>query len=614
MNDTQPGRAPETTAFPMQSLPTLHRSVARAFMRVVLAFGCLGGVLMLGVFFAGRLPDLLVRMNYDSVAYARHMEEAANGLRFPDVYGETPDYWRTAFHNALNRARDNITEQDERAVVDALGSAWERFGAAASGSERDAAYAALRVRLDALVKVNERGMFRRLDENALMRDFIVLLGALMFLGGTIWAFFQADAIAARIAHPLRRAAEVFKDRPSLRGVLHLPEPQTLEVRILFDELERLWTRLGELEGLNVDALVEEKNKLEVILNAAEDAVLVLNAAGTVAHAGGRMLEILGLPAGAVRGKLWIDLSTAAPNYRTLREALKSDLQGSRDVELRPPSRISPSSSGAAAETVVFAARRRELPGGRGQVYLLSDVTEKRRRAALRSEMMDWISHELKTPVQSLGLAADLLDRRQDMDENMAMLVSTVRQDAARLRTVAGQFMDIARMSPYALSLRPERVVLAARIVEWLGPFQLVAREGGVALEFRAGPEVPAVDADPERFAWVVSNLVSNALRVTPPGGHVWVSVEAGSGGEHFGPAGGRCAVLKVADDGPGMPPELEERLFQPYSHGRAAGTREGLTGLGLAITRNIVEAHGGLVRYARRPGGGSVFTVLLPPC
>ena len=319
-----------------------------------------------------------------------------------------------------------------------------------------------------------------------------------------------------------------------------------------------------------------------------------------------MLEILDLPAEAVSGKLWTDLSTASSNYLTLRDALKPDLQGSRDVELLPPD--------GAAEPLFFAARRRELPGGRGQVYLLSDVTEKRRRTTLRSEMMDWISHELKTPIQSLGLAADLLARRRDMDEDMTMLVATVGQDAARLRTVAGQFMDIARMSPHALSLRPERLDLAARLPEWLGPFRLVAREKSVTLEFRAGSDVPAVDADPERFAWVVSNLASNALRVTPPGGHVWVSVEAGMDTGHFHPVGGRCAVLKVEDDGPGMTPEQEERLFQPFSHGRSAGTREGLTGLGLAITRTIVEAHGGLVRYAPRPGGGSAFTVLLPSC
>ena len=205
-------------------------------------------------------------------------------------------------------------------------------------------------------------------------------------------------------------------------------------------------------------------------------------------------------------------------------------------------------------------------------------------------------------MQSLGLAADLMARHGQLDEEMSMLVETVGQDAARLRTVARQFMEIARMSPSALQLVLETVDLCARVRDWLIPFQLVARESGERLVLDlSGEEVP-VSVDAERFAWVLSNLVSNALRSGEAGSTVRIAV----GVE------GDDAALRVEDDGPGIPPELEARLFEPFSHGRTAGTREGLVGLGLAITRDIVEAHGGMIRYARREGGGSVFTVLLP--
>ena len=71
-------------------------------------------------------------------------------------------------------------------------------------------------------------------------------------------------------------------------------------------------------------------------------------------------------------------------------------------------------------------------------------------------------------------------------------------------------------------------------------------------------------------------------------------------------------ALLLSPDSPHVEAEQEARLFEPFSHGRTAGTREGLVGLGLAITRDIVEAHGGVIRYARNPGGGAIFTVLLP--
>ena len=183
-----------------------------------------------------------------------------------------------------------------------------------------------------------------------------------------------------------------------------------------------------------------------------------------------------------------------------------------------------------------------------------------------------------------------------------MLVETVGQDAARLRTVARQFMEIARMSPSALQLVPDTVDLVERVREWLIPFQLVARESGECLLLSMPETNIPVTIDTERFAWVLSNLVSNALRVGSVGSTVRIVITQEEDD----------AVLRVEDDGPGIPPELEARLFEPFSHGRTAGTREGLVGLGLAITRDIVEAHGGVIRYARNPGGGAIFTVLLP--
>jgi len=634
-------------------LPTLQKRIRRDFLRLVGLFGVLGIVLVGAVFAAGRMPNLLVRMNYDSIAWVREMETAMNGLRFADQYPERDGAgWAAAFEAALDRAERNITEPDEPQALTDIRAAWVEFRRAATGALHppaadtpdagdapntvDAAHARLRATLSALVEVNERGMFRRLDRNTLLRDATVLGAAALFLAGTLWAVLLADSIAARVSHPLRRAAEVFKERPRLGAPLHLPPPQTLEVRVLFDELVRLWGRLSELDALNVGSLTAEKRKLEVILESADDAILVLDGTGTVAHVSERMLPLLGLAREQVLGMPWADLSTAAPNYLALRTALDASLHGKRDVTLTE-----------GGEERVFVARRRDLVGGDahglaevggdsqtpalrapsplgapnsplspdsphasasptsvvGQVFLLGDVTEARRREGLRSEMMDWVSHELKTPMQSLCLAADLLDRRKDtLDAEGRLLVETVREDAARLRTLAQQFMDIARMTPSALHLARDEADLPALLDRWLTPFVLLARETGVRLAVDARNAPVKVRLDAERFAWVVSNLVANALRASPTDGEVRVRVT-----EHQG-----RAVIAVEDEGAGLPEAVQARLFQPFAHGPAAGARGGLYGLGLAITRSIVDAHGGHIAYERREERGSRFTVTLP--
>lgn len=573
-------------------LPTLHKRIRRSFLRLVLLFGSLGVVLLIGISIAGRVPSELIRMNYDSISYAQQLREAMSGVRFPDLYrGNDAQGWDKRFAALLEQASENVTEAEEKQIVADLDAAWQAYRVRPD----DGNYRALRAHIDRLVQVNERGMFKRLGRNARFRDLMMLGTAVLFLFGTLWAFLLADGVAQRIAHPLRRAAELFRERPQLGRDLPLPDPQTLEVRLLFDELSRLWDRLGEVDALNVHKLVAEKRKLEVILESVEDGVLVLNKTGMVMLVSRRMLSLLGLPAEGVLGRPWSDLSTSAENYMALREGLRHDLQGTREITLH-----------LGGDERVYAARRRELLAAEGvstgEVFLLSDVTEKRRRDVLRSEMMDWISHELKTPMQSLGLAADLMARRRGLDEEMSMLVETVGQDAARLRTVARQFMDIARLSPTALRLAPETVDLVARVREWLVPFRLVARESQERLTEDLPDAEILVTIDTERFAWGVANLVSNALRMGKAGSTVAVSVAQA----------GEEAILCVEDDGPGIPPELEARLFEPFSHGRSAGTRGGLVGLGLAITRDIAEAHGGVIRYARRPEGGSIFTVLLP--
>lgn len=640
--DTQPlgsGRAPKNPQH-MHILPTLQSTIRRAFLRLVLLFGALSLLLMVGIFFAVRMPSLLVRMNYDSISYAQEMEQAFGGILLDmlTMQKASPVPPNAALHAqftaALEQAKGNITEPTEHLAVAHIATAWQNFLQAPSTE----AAAKLYDSIGELVQVNEQGMLRQLDANALFRDVIVLMSALALLLGTGWAFWLADGVVSPLSQPLRRAAEVLGQRPSLHKKLHLPDPKTLEVRILFDELHRVWARLGEVDALNVDTVVQEKHKLEVILESAEDAVLVLDPQGQVLHVSSSMAALFSLDATTLLGQPWADLSTTSPNYLSLRAALQDT--GQRDIILQ-----------VEGEEQVYSVRHRTLQTQQawnlsthqlvGQVFLLSNITEKRRREALRSEMMDWISHELKTPMQSLGLAAELMAKRTDLDADMRMLVETVNHDAERLRIVTRQFMDMARMSPLALQLTLEKVDISACIPTWLRALYLVAREAGISLVVDAQAQCPPVMLDVERFSWVLSNLVGNALRICPRGSVVRVVVRpqdvvlgATNDTTSILPHGVQSAsplslpnppldtnaeidpelglVLEVEDNGPGMSQAMEKNLFQPYSHGRTAGSQQGLVGLGLAIVHTIVEAHGGRITHQRRNGTHTVFSVQLP--
>ena len=572
----------------MHILPTLHKRIRSSVLRIILLFGLLCSLLIGGLFASGRIPLELVRMNYDSIAYAQGMVRALNASRNPSL-SEGTTTWKARFEDYLEQERANLTEPEEKTVVERIALVWGEYLARPD----DARYAAVYAAVDELVSLNERGMFQRLEKSQNIRTLVIAAALPVFLLGVLWAFILADQMAARLAHPLRRVAELFRERPSLGDRLKLPPPQTLEVRILFDEIARMWSRLGEIDALNLRKLVEEKQKLEVILESIEDALCVLSGKGEILLVSRRMLALLGLPQERILGLPWTDLPSAGSNYLALRSALAADLQGTREAVLD-----------VEHEERIYAVRRRvmqdETGHETGQVFLLRDVTEKRRRDALRSEMMDWISHELKTPIQSLGLAAGLLSRREENDEDMRMLVDTVVQDAERLQTISRQFMGIARMSPFVLRLAPEALDLGEAVDGWLGSFRLLAREAGKSLLFERPPVAVPVSADRERCAWALSNLVSNALRVEQ-GTYVRVCVRAE----------GKQAELRVEDDGPGVSAEMEARLFTPFIHQHTSNGL-GFSGLGLSITREIIEAHGGTIRYAHREEGGAAFVVRLP--
>ena len=311
-------------------LPTMHKRIRRSFLRLVLLFGALGVLMVTGITIAGRVPSELIRMNYDSIAYAQEMVRAMNGIRFPELYRDTDTLgWEKRFADTLEQASGNITEEAERKVITDLQASWDAY----RQTPDDANYRGLHARIDALVQVNERGMFLRLSRRPVPRHHGWRSTARRSCSVRL-GFSPCGQRGGASGHPLRRVAELFRDRPQLGRKLHLPDPQTLEVRLLFDELSRLWDRLGELDELNVHKLVVEKRKLEVILESVEDGVLVLSAAGDVMLVSRRMLSLLGLAKDDVQGKPWRDLSTSAPNYMALRDGLRDDMQGKQEITLR----------------------------------------------------------------------------------------------------------------------------------------------------------------------------------------------------------------------------------------------------------------------------------------
>ncbi len=206
-----------------------------------------------------------------------------------------------------------------------------------------------------------------------------------------------------------------------------------------------------------------------------------------------------------------------------------------------------------------------------------------------------VSHELKTPLTAIrGYAEALAEGALPVAEG----IETIQRESARLEALVQDLLQLARMNRSEFSVRSEPIDLVAAASEAVQRYEATARGFGVRLEVVADGAAPAT-GDAERMLQVVSNLVENALRLTPAGGSVCVHAAPGS--------------LTVEDTGPGLKAdELPHAFERFYLTSRYRGERPVGTGLGLAIVKQLVEGMGGRVEVTSAPGASTRFTVLLP--
>ncbi len=256
-----------------------------------------------------------------------------------------------------------------------------------------------------------------------------------------------------------------------------------------------------------------------------------------------------------------------------------------------------------------AAAARALAGGRdpepvpeeGAAELVTlaaafnDLSEQlaRARAAERSFLLS-VSHELKTPLTAItGYAEALRDRAVSPDDAAA----TIASEAEHLGRLVGDLLDLARMNTTGFSVHPTEIDLGEVAEEAVRRYEPQAEAFDVSLTAVTHGPAPAT-ADADRVLQVVSNLVENALRLTPPGGEVRVVTAPGR--------------VQVEDTGPGLEPGDCERAFERfYLHSRYGRERPVGTGLGLALVQELTQAMGGTVEVSSVPGRLTVFTVRL---
>jgi two-component system phosphate regulon sensor histidine kinase PhoR len=245
----------------------------------------------------------------------------------------------------------------------------------------------------------------------------------------------------------------------------------------------------------------------------------------------------------------------------------------------------------------------------GLSLVLEDVSELRRLQQIRAEFIDNLSHELRTPLTTVSLLAETLTREAEaagdsVPARMRDRIGKIEVETGHLVQMVNELLDLSRIESGGALAMVDLLDLGQVATESTERLRLFADRQGVTLGVDVATPLPAVRGDEARLGQVLVNLLHNAVKFSPDGGDVTVSVR---------PVGSEV-VVAVADHGVGIPRAAQARIFERfYKVDRARRRGEaGGTGLGLAIARHIVEQHGGRVWVESAEGAGSTFSFSLP--
>jgi len=370
----------------------------------------------------------------------------------------------------------------------------------------------------------------------------------------------------------------------------------------FNEMSRSLARQrSDLAGQNVD-LERLANVLRAVLDSTVDGILLTDAEGNIQLANRPVVALtrdLGMRyEGTVVDRLLsvADRMHDPERYRATMERLRSTEESTFDE-------FQDDVTGRVFQG--FTSPVQDDRGGvLGRIWTLREVTRERELDRLKDEFVATVSHELRTPLTSMMGFLEMIREGEagELTEEQKRFLAIVYRSSERLQRLVGDLLFVARLDASGLQLQFGEVRLDEVARECVESSAALARSREVDLESDLS-RVPELWADRERLGQLVSNLVSNALKFTPAGGRVLVRTFVDSS----------TAVLEVADTGIGIPEAEQDRLFQRFFRSSTA-TEQAIpgTGLGLVISKAIVEGHGGSIGVTSAPGEGTCFRVELP--
>ncbi len=382
-----------------------------------------------------------------------------------------------------------------------------------------------------------------------------------------------------------------------------------EIGALSREFNKMTERLLRFEQMNIDKIISEKRKSETIVDSISDGIIVTDAQMRILHVNTIVADVYGFvdtdaignPVGAmIRDEHVMSLIRSASQENGAADK-------SRTQDAAEPVNYLQVDSGS--KPIFFRPKVTKVFDSTGKLYgvvtILQDVTQFKELDRMKSDFIATLSHEFRTPLTSINMSVDILNQELlgPLNERQKELIYSTKEDAQRLTKLARELLQLSKLESGKQHFKNEELNVRSLVEFTMRPLQIQFQEKNVRLVSDISEALPTLVADEQQLSWVLTNLITNALKHTNAGGSVEVRVKQQQ--NHM--------LFEVEDTGQGIAPENLQRIFDKFVQVKnVAATTPGSVGLGLAIAKEIVETYGGRIWVESTLGKGSTFSFYLP--
>lgn len=529
----------------------------------------------------------ILKANYNTLEYSRNM------LLSLDEINGNEEKAITIFETNITKQIANITEAGEDKATYNL---QKNFDLLKKNIADETLKSQIRQDIFEIMKLNMNAIKQKSDiakhTSETANFWIAVTGTLCFL----IAFNLLVNLPNNIANPIKELTDSIKEIANKNYSQRVNFMNHNEFGDLAKSFNIMAEKLQEYSNSNLHKLSFEKKRLETLINNMHDPIIGLDNQGLVLFANDEALKIIGLKTEEVIGKL---ATTLALTNDLMKSLIIDDLSNEKQKSLPMKIFADGKESYFEKETINITIK----PTGEdqiidiGDVIILRNITVFKELDFAKTNFIATVSHELKTPISSIKLSLQLLEKAEtgNINEDQKQLIESIKDDSQRLLKITGELLELSQLETGNIKLNIERSNPYEIINYATEAVKVQAEQKQMELVIETEQNLPDIKADSEKTAWVLINFLTNAIAYSSENSKVIVKVKKED----------NQVVFQVIDTGKGIDNRYKTKIFDKYF--QVPGSHKSGTGLGLAISKEFIEAQNGIIGVDSELGLGSTF-------